>query len=244
MANKRKIPERRETLKSLNIDLDIYGKMDSTGNKLLPVENEKVFIDEVIIESLNYKELFNLTENNDINDFLTLKAVELYKLYSKTALELGKIFKQVEEKLGGVNHYNGVYTKWLNKNGFNKMTALRYKRRYKLYEQLETVVGKNLLMTLSQKIIDEISLKSEIEIQEYLKMLDNGKTKLEIQEYLKNKDCVILENDIIRTFDFNKEYQRLNEVFKKISIQDFNDKKKENLEKDIQRIEKILEKYL
>lgn len=45
-------------------------------------------------------------------------------------------------------------------------------------------------------------------------------------------------------FDFSKEYEKINDKLKKISFDNLDNKKKETLEKDIQRIEKILEKYV
>lgn len=247
-----KIPARRSQTSSRDskLDLGIYGKDEAlivteknAGNKLLPAKDDSIFSNEIIENELNFKEIFELTDDIEINKFLIEKSTELYKLHSKTALELGKIFVDVEEKLSGSNQYDGVYTKWLDKNGFNKMTALRYKRRYRLFEQLETVVGKNILMTLPQKMIDELSLKPEEDIKKYLKLLDEGKNKQELLMVMENKIEVVQIASMV-DFDFSKEYEKINDKLKKISFDNLDNKKKETLEKDIQRIEKILEKYL
>lgn len=132
-------------------------------------------------KKLDFKEIFELTDNIEINKFLIEKSNELYKLQLKIALELEKIFVDVEEKSSVANQYDSVYTKWLDKNSFNKMSALRYKKRYRLFEHLETVVGKNILTTLPQKIIDELNLKPEEDIKKYLKLLDKEKNKQELQ---------------------------------------------------------------
>lgn len=247
-----KIPARRSQTSSRDskLDLGIYGKdkalivtEKNAGNNLLPAKDDSIFSNEIIENELNFKEIFELTDDIEINKFLIEKSTELYKLHSKTALELGKIFVDVEEKLSGSNQYDGVYTKWLDKNGFNKMTALRYKRRYRLFEQLETVVGKNILMTLPQKMIDELSLKPEEDIKKYLKLLDEGKNKQELQMVMENKIEVVQIASMV-DFDFSKEYEKINDKLKKISFDNLDNKKKETLEKDIQRIEKILEKYV
>lgn len=247
-----KIPARRSQTSSRDskLDLGIYGKDEAlivteknAGNKLLPAKDDSIFSNEIIENELNFKEIFELTDDIEINKFLIEKSTELYKLHSKTALELGKIFVDVEEKLSGSNQYDGVYTKWLDKNGFNKMTALRYKRRYRLFEQLETVVGKNILMTLPQKMIDELSLKPEEDIKKYLKLLDEGKNKQELLMVMENKIEVVQIASMV-DFDFSKEYEKINDKLKKISFDNLDNKKKETLEKDIQRIEKILEKYV
>jgi len=250
--NNKKIPARRSQAinRGSELGLDIYGKDETlvvteknAGNNLLPAKDDSIFSNEIIENELNFKEIFELTDDMEINKFLIEKSTELYKLHSKTALELGKIFVDVEEKLSGSNQYDGVYTKWLEKNGFNKMTALRYKRRYRLFEHLETVIGKNILMTLPQKMIDEISSKPEEEIKKYLKFLDEGKNKQELQMVMENKIEVVQIASIL-DFDFSKEYEKINDKLKKISFDNLDNKKKEALEKDIQRIEKILEKYL
>lgn len=247
-----KIPARRSQInnRGSGFDLGIYGKDEvliitekNAGNKLLPAKDDSIFSNEIIENELNFKEIFELTDDVEINKFLIEKSTELYKLHSKTALELGKIFVDVEEKLSGSNQYDGVYTKWLDKNGFNKMTALRYKRRYRLFEQLETVVGKNILMTLPQKMIDELSLKPKEDIKKYLKLLDEGKNKQELQMVMENKIEVVQIASMV-DFDFSKEYEKINDKLKKISFDNLDNKKKETLEKDIQRIEKILEKYI
>lgn len=247
-----KIPARRSQAinRDSELGLDIYGKDEAfvvteknAGNKLLPAKDDSIFSNEIIENELNFKEIFELTDDIEINKFLIEKSTELYKLHSKTALELGKIFVDVEEKLSGSNQYDGIYTKWLDKNGFNKMTALRYKRRYRLFEQLETIVGKNILMTLPQKMIDEISLKPEEEIKKYLKLLDEGKNKQELQMIIESK-IEVVQIVSIADFDFLKEYERINDKLKSISFDNLDNKKKETLEKDIQRIEKILEKYI
>ena len=49
-------------------------------------------------KKLDFKEIFELTDNIEINKFLIEKSNELYKLQLKIALELGKIFVDVEEK--------------------------------------------------------------------------------------------------------------------------------------------------
>lgn len=250
--NNKKIPARRsQTInRGSELGLDIYGKDETlvvteknAGNNLLPAKDDSIFSNEIIENELNFKEIFELTDDMEINKFLIEKSTELYKLHSKTALELGKIFVDVEEKLSGSNQYDGVYTKWLEKNGFNKMTALRYKRRYRLFEHLETVIGKNILMTLPQKMIDEISSKPEEEIKKYLKFLDEGKNKQELQMVMENKIEVVQIASIL-DFDFSKEYEKISNKLKSISFDNLDNKKKETLEKDIQRIEKILEKYI
>jgi|GEM_PF-439067 len=250
--NNKKIPARRSQAinRGSELGLDIYGKDETlvvteknAGNNLLPAKDDSIFSNEIIENELNFKEIFELTDDMEINKFLIEKSTELYKLHSKTALELGKIFVDVEEKLSGSNQYDGVYTKWLEKNGFNKMTALRYKRRYRLFEHLETVIGKNILMTLPQKMIDEISSKPEEEIKKYLKFLDEGKNKQELQMVMENKIEVVQIASIL-DFDFSKEYEKISNKLKSISFDNLDNKKKETFEKDIQRIEKILEKYI
>ena len=109
---KKKMPARRSQPNSRDsrLDLGIYGKDEAlivteknAGNNLLPAKDDSIFSNEIIENELNFKEIFELTDDIEINKFLIEKSTELYKLHSKTALELGKIFVDVEEKLSGSN---------------------------------------------------------------------------------------------------------------------------------------------
>ena len=85
----------------------------------------------LLIKNIN-KEIFQITGDDEVNSFLKEKSLEVLNLQARTSLTLGKIFSEVELRLAG-NRYTGCYVKWLEFNGFNKMTALRHRNRYKLY---------------------------------------------------------------------------------------------------------------
>lgn len=252
-------PRRRDKQvqeKRVDIGLDIYGKDEKvTGNNLLPVTNEVnrdnslIVLDEIDKGLINLENIisenytYELTQEKDLNDFLRKKAVDLLKIQSKAALQLGKIFIEVEEKLGGDNHHNGIYTKWLELNGYNKMTALRHKKRYRLFMQAKTETGKSFLGTTSQAIINEISLKSEMEIKEYISLIDDGIKKDELMQLIK-EDYKEIDKKEIGNLNIDNEYKLLNIVLEKISIDKLDNNEKINFEKDIRKVEKILKKYV
>ncbi|MGL4533777.1 MAG: hypothetical protein ACRCUA_01760 [Fusobacteriaceae bacterium] len=254
-------PRRKDSSKEnkRDIGLDIYGKEEkSAGNKLLPAE-EKVGgnnllppkIDEIekalskLDKVLELKELDGLTQEKELNEFLKEKALELVKTQSKASLNLGKIFLEVEEKLGGDNQYNGVYTLWLELNGYNKMTALRHKRRYRLFVMAKTELGKSFIGSTSQNIINELASKDELQQKELIGVIDEGVTKIELFKLLEMQNKINeLDYKKVEDTDIRSEYKLVDSMFDKISIMKLNDMEKINFEKDMKKVEKILKKYI
>lgn len=252
-------PRRKEKPvgKERNIGLDIYGKENVTGNNLLPAENKvrgnnllPLEMDEIDSGLSDLKKLvdegmnFHLTEVEELNQFLQEKSLELLKTQAKAILHLGKIFTEVEEKLGGYNRYGGVYVQWLELNGFNKMTALRHRRRYRLFTHVRTDLGKSLVGTLPQSIINDIVMKSENEIKEYVSLIDEGIKKDELSKILDGSERKNLELKKVEEAEIGNEYQLVNDMLHKISIEKLDDIEKITFEKDMKKVEKILKKYV
>lgn len=161
-----------------------------------------------IIENLKI-EYVGYTENKVINHFLATKKLEIKKINAQTFLTVGKIFQEVKDKVGGANQYDGVYVKWLSDVGSNKMTALRMRNRYKLYNVCKTEVGKITVISLSNVLIQGIAqTKGDIRY-EILRAIDSGATREEIAELLE-----IEEQESESTKPQNK---------KEINIYDFSD---------------------
>jgi len=121
------------------------------SNNLLPNENS-ASNDNLLLPSQIKVEL-ELSENKELNDYLITKSQELLGVQINARLNLGRIFQEVFDKLAG-SPQDGVYVKWLEVNGFNKMTALRHRNRFKLYKLMPTDHLKYLISTASQKIVD------------------------------------------------------------------------------------------
>lgn len=219
------LPGRRERV----VNLDIYGK-----------EEKKEFLPDIKIE--NYHE-HELTSEESLNSYLFEKSKELQTIQAKASLELGKIFTEVEERLGGNNQYDGgIYVKWLEINGYNKMTALRHKRRYRLFSRLNSDVGKVFIATVPQSIINDILIQ-EVDIQEnILAKIEEGTTKEQIKAMLSSSDLLLTENTV-EISNIKCKYENVTSIINNISLEKLNVEEKINFEKDIKKIEKILLKY-
>ncbi|MCI6152946.1 MAG: hypothetical protein MR673_07445 [Fusobacterium perfoetens] len=194
--------------------------------------NSKEKTDFQIIKSINGD--FNLTDDNELNDFLKEKSLEVLNLQAHTSLELGKIFTEVESKLSG-NRYTGCYVKWLETNGYNKMTALRHRNRYKLYSLCSTDFSKESIAKLSYKKIDEI-LKSE-NPQEIISKLE----KTNNIDILNESLIIDLKTPI--EFEDNDNFYLdnfLNHLPKKETLENLPSKKKKTLITLLKKIDKIL----
>ncbi len=97
----------------------------------------------------------NFIEDKNINEFLIDKTLELHSIQANASVELGKVFYEAHKELSGNNQYDGIYTKWLNTIGFNKMTALRHRKRYELFCWSHSVTSKNFVATLPVRTIEK-----------------------------------------------------------------------------------------
>ena len=176
-----------------------------------------------------------------MNYFLKEKTAQICQLQANSSLELGRIFCEAVDRLAGDNHYNGLYEKWLLQIGFNKMTALRHRKRYELYTQVKNEHSKKLVSILPVRILSD--LVSSNEKEEILAQIEeNPEFKVnDIKKLIVNKDNVT----VIEELDDNKFYFREIENLKKLDVKklDFTKAKqlKDELEKILEDIKRILE---
>jgi hypothetical protein len=216
------IKEKSEKIKERNADIEKV-----TGNTVLPVKLE---------------EDFNITENKETNEFLVKKSIEVLGIQAKASVDLGKIFKEVHEKLAGNNHHNGVYTVWLEKNGFNKMTALRHRRRYELYMLVNSENGKAFVATLPVRIIDSIYRQEDV--SGIAATISDGITRDELESMMTSPE--IFEGVSILPYnpeEAEKLYNDIGSIYQKVSLDKVSENNKDDFEKDMKRIEKILSKW-
>ena len=198
-----------------------------TGNTVLPVKIE---------------EDFNITEDKETNEFLVKKSVEVLGIQAKASVDLGKIFKEVHEKLAGDNHHNGVYTVWLEKNGFNKMTALRHRRRHELYTLVNSESGKAFVATLPVRTIDSIYRQEDV--SGIAATITDGITRDELESMMASPE--MFEGVDILPYnpkEAEKMYKNIGSIYKKVSLDKVSEDNKGAFEKDMKRIEKILSKW-
>ncbi|MEC3664075.1 hypothetical protein [Bacillus subtilis] len=68
-------------------------------------------------------------------EFLKQKEFNMREIVGKAYTKLGRELKEAQEKLTGVNQYNGLFEKWLKAIGFKKMTAYNLIHRFELVVQ-------------------------------------------------------------------------------------------------------------
>ena len=72
-------------------------------------------------------------------------------------MELGKIINNVYEKFASQGSKSGTYTKWLKIANINNKTAIRYRKKYLIFEKLE---DKNKILFVNNKILDQMDILS------------------------------------------------------------------------------------
>lgn len=183
----------------------------------------------------------NFCDNEEVNYFLKEKTAQICQLQANSSLELGKIFCEAVDRLAGDNHYNGLYEKWLLQIGFNKMTALRHRKRYELYTQVKNEHSKKLVSILPVRILSELIGSNEKE--EILKLIEeNPEFRVnDIKELIIKKDNIA----VIEELNDDKFYFREIENLKKIDVKKLDLTKakqlKDELEKILEDVKKILE---
>lgn len=194
-----------------------------------------------IEDIININLFKELTTDEKIIDLLLKSSIEIFKVQAKNVIELGKIFKNVFDELGGEgSKYIGFYEKWLIANNISKSTALRYRKRYELYSSV-TLDKKNLILLLPQKYIDLIYLeenKSRI-----IELINKGANKKEIVELIDNQEIIIpiseKTKEVIKEFNYIPKFIKFSsEVDNK--IKELDEKKKRDLQKYLKKIEELL----
>lgn len=194
-----------------------------------------------IEDIININLFKELTTDEKIIDLLLKNSIEIFKIQAKNVIELGKIFKNVFDELGGEgSKYIGLYEKWLIANNISKSTALRYRKRYELYSSV-TLDKKNLILLLPQKYIDLIYLeenKSRI-----IELINKGANKKEIVELIDNQEIIIpiseKTKEVIKEFNYVPKFIKFSsEVDNK--IKELDEKKKRDLQKYLKKIEELL----
>ncbi|MGL4988296.1 MAG: hypothetical protein ACRCX2_09370 [Paraclostridium sp.] len=176
-------------------------------------------------------------DNEDVNFFLKEKTARLYQIQANASLELGKIFYEAAERLCGDNRYNGLYEKWLSEIGFNKMTALRHRKRYELYIEVGFEHSKKIISILPVRVLSDL-INSDKK-NEILKFLDENvnTTISEIKTMVSAPILMVQELQKIETFKELNSIRKIN--IKKLGLDEAKQLKLE-LEKKIEEIISVL----
>ncbi len=215
------------------VRLEIKNMLQSSIDKSTEKKEEENYkIDSIV----NLNLIRDLTEDKEIIDMLISKTTSLINLQIKNAISLGEIFTSVFDKLSkSGSKYEGLYEKWLQINGINKKTALRYRKRYELYS---IVNNKESIAIMPQKYID--LLYSEKDKTEYINTINNGATYEEILNLLKDKTVIPEKIEYTNSIDFD--FRNYNTLFTDIDkkVESLKDKEKKELQKYLLKIQEIL----
>lgn len=202
--------------------------MDKLKEVLTGREKNKDIIN---INSLNFEDELFFDEDGE---YLKQKSYEVALINVKGSLALGKIFKEVFEKLG--NSKTGTYEKWIAFNGFNKRTALRYRKKFELYQAVSNE-KKEQIALMSFELVEKISNGN---VEEYVELINNGISNDELKAELKSNFQIENKEIRIAPVNFNLDFK----IFKNIEneIENLDETKKIKVEKLLVEIQKILEK--
>lgn len=222
----------------------IFNNMKSLLNET-KLEKNIVSTNEInqkeIEDIININIFKELTTDEKILDLLFKSSIEIFKIQTKNVIELGKIFKNVFDELGGEgSKYLGLYEKWLIANNISKSTALRYRKRYELYNNV-IPSKKNIILLLPQKYIDLIYLKENR--NEIIELINKEANKKDIIEFIDNQEIIIpiseKSKDVITEFNYIPQFIKFSsEVDNKIKELDEN--KKRDLQKYLKKIDELL----
>ena len=215
---------------------NLMKKLDNTV-EVSVVKDEKKLNPNNLNEILLFDEMKKLSDDKNIVELLINSSIEIFSIQVKNALILGKIFQNIFDKIGNQN--TGLYEKWLTLNGFNKYTALRYRKRYELYE-LVSSEQKEIVAILPQKYIDIMYLEENRET--YINLVKSGASSKEIIEMIEsNIQVKTLESKEEKEIVSLDHYKFLSsKAFKKIET--LEEKEKIKLQKYLDGIDKILNK--
>ncbi len=217
-----------------NLNLKALDSIDKT---------EEIVNKDLILGHFNFE--FEI-EENEIN-FLKNQTLKIHTITSKAYTEIGNILNETREKLS--NNKTGVFEKWFVQLGFSKRTVYNLINRSNyIVQNLHNInFIESLPISLSYELTnpmcseelrkeilnDEIkNLKDFYEKQKNLQLENVVPELLNVEENFENDIKVFKKN-------FNKFNKIINENFDKISKE-----KKENLTKEIEFMNKKIEKIL
>lgn len=222
-------------MKKINITNRLKEQLQEKGKKEEIETIDNTIKEEELKDILDLDGISSISEDQELVEFLKESTIKLFNIQAKSVVLIGEVLTNVFERLSKQGSQDGVYEKWLKLNNFNKQTALRYRKRYFVYNQANTE-NKNIVLTLPQNVIDVM-----YENEEHIKLLNNGISKKELINSindLKIEDKREYSNFI--EFDF-KEYKNLFFEFDK-KIENLKEKEKMELQKHLKKIEEILNK--
>ena len=179
-----------------------------------------------------------ISDNREIQELLKKSSIRFLNTISNSALELGKLFEEVAGELKKQGSPDGIYIKWLESINMNRMTALRYRRRYQLFQGMKDINGQKTVSLLSSRVIDLI-FKENVE-QTAIELLNDGASEKDIKALLENK-VVTLSTPIEPRLEIFEIVERVNFIFNEFNnkVNDLSEEEKIQVNNLLSKIEKI-----
>lgn len=200
------------------------------------------------IDKMENLDALNITEYEELNNRLKEKALEFVNFSVNGALWMGKhlqeVFELLDEDPSNQATYYNEYLKYIN---VNERTARRYRKRFLVFSKCESEHSKKLISTLSdddiQFIDDNDDLLEKIE-SENLTKADFKNIKNTMLLELKNSEEA--ENTVVvPVVDFSNFTEKVSDIQVKLNAlkdKDIDQNTLKDLEKYLNKIEKILQK--
>lgn len=218
-------------------------KVENTnaGTVIVQQENRTLCKKEEIRDTILIEDnLFtDFTKDKEVIDYLKDKTVELLYMQTNAILDIGKNLNEVADELGKKGSPEGLYNKYLEINGYNKNTALRYRKRYELYNRANKDHTKNIIALLpvkhleklykEDKLIENIEENDLVTLEEVKELLDDS-PKIERKE----KEKIEYKQELIE-FNFDS-LDKLKDKYKVLE-----EEKRKKINKLLIQIEKIIE---
>lgn len=212
-------------------------KIDSDNKNNLVVEQKNLLItpEKGDLQELSYFD--KLTDKEEIRELLKENSIKILKINAKASLELGELFSNLEKELSKKGSPEGVYTKFLEFNGYNRMTALRHRYRYELYTETRNEKSKRLIAALSTVYIEKV-YRYKTEIKEFL---EEGLSLQDLKDLLESKYIESKKDKDKRSEELERATLRINRIFSQFKrIKVMNESKEERLNKLLEELENLL----
>ena len=219
---------------------------DTIKDKNVTVVDKNTLL--INIDKMENLDALNITEYEELNNKLKEKALEFVNFSVNGALWMGKhlqeVFELLDEDPSNQATYYNEYLKYIN---VNERTARRYRKRFLVFSKCESEQSKKLISTLSdediQFIDDNKNLLERIE-SENLTKADFKNIKNTMLLELKNSEKA--ENTVVvPVIDFSNFTEKVSDIqvkLKNLKDKDIDQNTLKDLEKYLNKIEKILQK--
>lgn len=214
---------------------------EKEANKKKELLNQTALIDykEEDIPLLNI--INEISDDVKIQELLRKSSIKFLNTISNSTLELGKLFEEVAGELKKQGSPDGIYIKWLESINMNRMTALRYRRRYRLFQGMKDISGQKTVSLLSSRVIDLI-FKENVE-ETAIELLNDGATEKDIKALLENK-VVTLPTQIETKLEIVEITEKVNFIYNEFNkkVNELSEEEKIQVNNLLSKIEKIFKK--